>query len=232
MGLYRRHVLPRLIHLACSSKPAMRERSKVVPGARGRVLDVGAGSGLALESYAPGAVDSVVGLDPSRKLTEMAGETAAGAAFPVARVLADGEAIPFRSGAFDTVVTTYSLCTIPDVERALAEIARVLAPGGRLLFCEHGLAPEPEVRRWQHGLDGLWPRIAGGCHLDRDVPELLRRAGFEVRELESEYMEGWRPVSYHYRGVAEPARGRGRFRRGAGGKIARESEEHGGSGWS
>lgn len=183
----------------------MRERSKVVPGARGRVLEVGAGSGLNLESYDPRSVASVVALEPSRKLTRMAGEAAAGAPFPVARLLADGEAIPFRDAAFDTVVTTYTLCSIPDVERALGEIARVLAPGGRLLFCEHGLAPEPEVRRWQHGLDPVWPRLAGGCHLDRDIPELLGRAGFALRELESEYIEGWRPASYHYRGAAEPA---------------------------
>jgi ubiquinone/menaquinone biosynthesis C-methylase UbiE len=204
MGLYSKYFLPRLVHLSCSSNPTMRQRQKLVPLAHGRVLEVGIGSGLNLPFYDPERVTEVVGLDPSPELIRMAARPAASASFDVAFVTAGGEEIPLDSGSFDTVLLTYTLCTIPDYEPALRELARVLTPGGRLLFCEHGLAPDPGVRRWQDRLDPVWRRLAGGCHLNRNVPDLLDRGGFEIEGMETMYVPGWRPASYNYWGSAAP----------------------------
>jgi ubiquinone/menaquinone biosynthesis C-methylase UbiE len=204
MGLYRKYLLPRLVHLACSSEPSMRQRQKLVPLAHGRVLEVGIGSGLNLPFYDPDKVTEVVGLDPSSEMIRMADRPAARASFHVTFVTAGGEEIPLDSGSFDTVLLTYTLCTIPDYEPALREIARVLDPGGRLLFCEHGLAPDAGVRRWQNRLNPVWRRLGGGCHLNRDIPDLLGRGGFEIEGMETMYIPGWRPASYNYWGSAAP----------------------------
>jgi len=166
------------------------------------VLEIGVGSGLNLPFYEPNRVAGVVGIDPSRRLLSMASGRAASAPVPVCLLRAGGEAIPLATASVDTIVSTFTLCTIPDAVGALREMGRVLRPGGHLLFCEHGLAPDEGVRRWQDRLDGLWGRIAGGCHLNRDIPGLLRQAGFEVADLETDYIAGWRPASYTFRGTA------------------------------
>ena len=202
MGLYGRYVLPRLIDLACSAKPNMRQRQKLVPLARGRVLEVGIGSGLNLPFYDPDAVSGVWGLDPSEELTRLATRAARDVPFDVEFVSAGAEEIPLDSRQFDTVVLTYTLCSIPDAIAALREMARVLKPGGSLLFCEHGLAPDAEVRRWQHRIDPIWRRLAGGCRLNRDVPELIRAGGFEIGRMETMYIPGWRPACFNYWGGA------------------------------
>lgn len=181
------------------------ERSALVPLARGRVLEIGVGSGLNLPFYDPSHVERVTGLDPSAPMLAMAERAAAGVRVPVDFVEARAEAIPFETGLFDTVVTTFSLCTIPGGRDALAEMARVLAPGGRLLFCEHGLAPDRSVRRWQERLTPTWSRFGGGCRLDRDIPALIESGSFHILELETAYAPGWRPAAFHYRGVAVPA---------------------------
>lgn len=201
MGLYRRFVLPRLIHLACRGEPTEGQRLKLVPLARGRVLEVGVGSGLNLPFYT-GNVVKVWGLDPSAELLEMAGHTASDVPVEVELLRAGAEEIPLASASCDTVLVTYALCTIPDVVTALREMRRVLAPGGRLLFCEHGLAPEGRVRRAQNWVNPVWKRIGGGCHLNRDIPSLIRQAGFELTSLETTYLPGWRPGSFNYRGTA------------------------------
>jgi len=206
MGLYARYVLPRVVHLACSSNSNMRQRPKLVPLARGRVLEVGIGSGLNLPFYDPDKIAGVWGLDPSEELTERARQTADGVPFDVEFVKAEGEDIPFDGASFDTVVVTYTLCSIPDAVPALREMARVMKPGGRLLFCEHGVAPDAGVRRWQERLNPIWRRLGGGCHLNRDVPDLIRRGGFEVTELQTMYIPGWRPASFNYWGTAVRAR--------------------------
>jgi ubiquinone/menaquinone biosynthesis C-methylase UbiE len=184
----------------------MRQRMKLVPLARGRILEVGIGSGLNLGFYDPDHVMKVWGLDPSEEMVAMASGAAGEAPFEVEFILAGGEEIPLASGSVDTVMMTYTLCTIPDGMAALREMARVLAPGGRLLFCEHGLAPDPGVRRWQRWMNPIWKRLGGGCNLDRDIPALLGEAGFEVARLETMYIPGWRPASFNYWGAAVPRR--------------------------
>ena len=202
--LYNKYLLPRLIHLTCSGEPHTRQRQKLVPLARGRVLEVGVGSGLNLPYYDPGEVTDVVALDPSPQVIRMAVRSAATASFDVTLVTAGSEDLPLDSGSFDTVLLTYTLCTIPDHESALREMARVLKPGGRLLFCEHGVAPDAGVRRWQNRLDPLWRHLGGGCHLNRDIPSLIRLGGFDIEGLETMYIPGWRPGSYNYWGSAVP----------------------------
>lgn len=204
MGLYSKYLLPRVVHFACRGKPNMRQRQKLVPLARGRVLEVGIGSGLNLPFYDPEKVNEVVGLDPSREMIRMAVGPAARASLDVTFVAAEGEEIPLDSGSFDTVVLTYTLCTIPDYERALREMARVLRSGGRLLFCEHGLSPDTGVRRWQNWLNPIWRRLGGGCHLNRDIRSLVGRSGFDIEGMKTMYIPGWRPASYNYWGSAAP----------------------------
>jgi len=181
-----------------------RQREKIVPLAQGRVLEVGMGSGLNLAHYRPGAVKQLVGVDPSAPMTRRALRAARAVSFPVALVHAAAERMPLASRSMDCAVLTYTLCSVDDPLRALREMARTLRPGGRLYFCEHGLAPDAGVRGWQRRLTPAWRRLAGGCHLDRDVPALLRRGGFEIARLESAYLPGWRPATFNYWGVAEP----------------------------
>jgi len=204
MGLYSRYVLPRVVHLTCGAKPNMRQRQKLVPLAKGRVLEVGIGSGLDLPFYDPAAVVEVCGVDPSGEMTALAHDAAEAVPFEVRFVSARAEEIPLDSDSFDTVLLTYTLCTIPDSEPALREMARVLRPGGSLLFCEHGLAPDPNVRRWQNQLNPIWRHLGGGCNLNRDIPSLIRDGGFEIAGMDTMYIPGWRPASFNYWGSAAP----------------------------
>ena len=206
MGLYSKYVLPRVVHLACSARPKMRQREKLVPLASGRVLEVGMGSGLNLSFYDARRVTKVWGLEPSPEMSKMASAAVEAVAFDVEFVSAGGEQIPLDSESFDTVLMTFTLCTIPDAEHALREIARVLKRGGQLLFCEHGAAPDAGIRRWQNRIDPLWRRLAGGCHLNRDIPGLIRRGGFEITRMDTMYIPGWRPASFNYWGAAAKAR--------------------------
>jgi SAM-dependent methyltransferase len=180
---------------------ARAERARYVPLAVGRVLEVGMGSGLNLPYYGTG-VERVTGVEPSAGLRRRALDAARGARFPVEVLDASAEAIPLPDGSVDTVLTTWTLCTIPDVGGALLEMRRVLAPGGRLVFVEHGLAPDPEVRAWQRRLEPFWRRVAGGCRLTRPIDLLVREAGFRVADLSTGYVRGPRPMAFLYRGVA------------------------------
>jgi len=204
MGFYDRHILPHVIDMACGMKPIRYQRAKVVPQAQGRVLEIGIGSGLNLPFYDPAKVEKLWGLEPADEIRRMAEKAAKGSPFPVEFIGLPGETIPLDSGSVDTVVTTYTLCTIPDAVAALREMRRVLKPGGQLLFSEHGRAPDAAVRRWQDRLTPLWKRIGGGCHLNRDIPELLRQGGFALPWLESMYIPGPRPMSFTYWGAATP----------------------------
>ncbi len=195
-SLYERHVLPRMLDFVMRQEPIMRQRAKVVPRASGRVLEIGIGSGLNLSFYDRTKVESVVGLDPSPELRAMAERRAREAGLDVEWIPLGGESIPLDDASVDTVLTTYTLCTIPGVERALGEMRRVLRPGGRLLFSEHGRAPDEGVRRWQDRLNPLWKRIGGGCNLNRPVEEMVRRGGFEPEDLQAMYLPGPRPMTF------------------------------------
>lgn len=202
MGLYDRYVLPRLIGFACSREANMKQRERVVPRARGVVLEIGIGTGLNLPFYDADRVSRVLGLEPAPEMIRLARKAARSVDVPVELVEGPGEAIPLGPASVDTVVITYTLCSIPDAPRAVGEMARVLKPGGRLLFCEHGAAPDPGVLGWQRRLTPIWKRIGGGCHLDRDIPALLAAGGFGAGEVEQGYIPGWRPASYNYWGAA------------------------------
>ena len=201
-GWYARHVLPRLTDLACGVRPIRAQRRELVPRARGRVLEVGIGTGLNLEHYDPAHVERIVGLDPGVEMHRLARRRIERSGLPVEMVALTAETIPFETCSFDTVVMTYSLCTIPDPLAALREMRRVLRPDGRLIFCEHGLAPDASVQRWQRRLTPLWSRIAGGCQLDRNVPALLAAGGFHATDLQAAYLAGPRPLAYQYWGSA------------------------------
>lgn len=202
MPLYSRHILPNLVHFACSLRPARLQREQVVPLAEGRVLEVGIGSGLNLPYYDPARVHRLWGLDPSPEMLRKAETRARQVNFQVDFIDCRGEAIPLPDHSVDTVLVTYTLCTIADVGQALREIARVLTPEGTLVFCEHGLAPDAGVRRWQNLVNPAWQRLGGGCHLNRRIPELIEQGGFRIREVRAGYIPGWRPACYNYWGTA------------------------------
>ncbi|MGN0923089.1 class I SAM-dependent methyltransferase [Ectopseudomonas mendocina] len=203
MGLYDRHILPHLIDFACGMGAVMKARSQLVPQARGRVLEIGIGSGLNLSFYDPQRVEVVVGVDPSAAMQRLARERAARCQVPVEMIALELGQIQAANASFDDIVCTFTLCTIPDAISALREMRRVLKPGGRLLFCEHGLAPDLPVLRWQKRLTPLWKPLAGGCHLDRDIPALIGAGGFHIRELSTGYLKGPRPMTHVYRGWAD-----------------------------
>lgn len=204
MGFYDRHILPHVINLACGVKPIRYQRQKVVPQSEGRVLEVGIGSGLNLPFYDPTRVEKLWGLEPAPEIRRMAEKAAAGSPFPVEFIDLPGETIPLEDNSVDTVVITYTLCTITDAVRALGEMRRVLKPGGQLLFAEHGRAPDASVRRWQDRLTPVWKHIGGGCHLNRDIPKLLEQGGFAIGRLETMYLPGPRPMTFNYWGAAVP----------------------------
>lgn len=206
MGFYERHVAPRVVGLACGMRPIQAQRRKVVPHAEGRVLEVGIGSGINLPFYDPARVERVIGLDPSEESWRLAGDRARGLGFDVEFVGLPGEEIPLDAGSIDTVLLTYTLCTIAEARRALEGMRRVLRPGGTLLFCEHGRAPDAAVRRWQERINPLWGRVFAGCRLDRPVPSLLEEGGFRIGRLESGYLPGTpRFAGFNYWGAAHPA---------------------------
>jgi ubiquinone/menaquinone biosynthesis C-methylase UbiE len=202
MGLYEKYVLPRLLDLTMRNPVVRRERERFVPLAAGRVLEIGIGSGLNIPFYSE-RVDALCGLDPSPELGRMARKRAGGAPFPIEFVELSSEAISMADESFDTVVTTWTLCTIPDPLRALREMRRVLKADGRLIFVEHGRAPESSVQKWQDRLTPAWRCIGGGCHLNRKIDDLIRAAGFDIAEIETGYVRGPRFSSFLYRGVAE-----------------------------
>lgn len=202
MGVYDRHILPRLIGLVCASKPNMKQREKVVPLAEGDVLEIGLGTGLNLPYYDTSKVRKVWGLEPSESMRQLARKKITESKVEVEMIDLPGEEIPLDPQSVDTVVVTYTLCTIPDAQRALRGMRRVLRPGGKLLFCEHGIAPDRGVRRWQERINPTWRRFAGGCQINRDIPDLLASSGFRVLVDERMYIPGLKLVSYNYWGSA------------------------------
>ena len=200
MGLYAKYILPRLTHFVCSSKLITQQREKVVPRARGRVLEIGIGSGLNLPFYDPKNVRHVWGLDPSEEMWNLAGTRTV--PFDVEFLPASAEKIPLDDGSADSIVVTYSLCSVPKTIEALRDMRRVLRPGGELIFCEHGAAPEPSVRRWQERLNPIWQKAAGGCRLNLQIPTLLEQGGFEIRAMDTMYIQGPKFSCFNYLGTA------------------------------
>ncbi|MGU1790518.1 class I SAM-dependent methyltransferase [Pseudomonas aeruginosa] len=202
VGIYDRYVLPRLIDFACGMGDVMKQRSLLVPRAHGRVLEIGLGTGLNLGFYDAAKVSAIVGVDPAAQMQALARERAAQIGIPVEMVALELGEIRAEAESFDTIVCTFTLCSIAAPLPALGEMRRVLKRGGELLFCEHGRAPDASVLAWQRRLTPWWKPLAGGCHLDRDMLALLREAGFRIDELEQGYLPGPRPMTYVYRGVA------------------------------
>ena len=202
MGFYAKRILPHLINAAMKNKDATRLRAVWVPEARGRVLEIGIGSGLNLPFYSS-QVECLYGVEPSAELQKMAEERAKRSNLRVEFLLQSAEdAIGLADESVDTVVMTWTLCSIPDPMRALAQMKRVLKPDGRMLFIEHGKSPDAGVARWQDRLQPAWKKIGGGCHLNRKIDQLLGTAGFEIQELQTGYLPGPRPMTYTYQGRA------------------------------
>lgn len=206
MSFYENHILPHLIGLACGAPQIMKKRSQIVPAAEGRVLEVGFGAGPNLEFYDPEKVSRVFALEPSEGMRRKARNAIDAARVEVEIIDLPGEEIPLEDDSVDTVVLTYTACTIPDVDAALAQMRRVLRPGGRLLFSEHGLSPDAGVATWQRRIEPVWKPIAGGCHLTRQPDALLTRAGFILERMEADYLpKSPKFASFNYSGAARAA---------------------------
>jgi ubiquinone/menaquinone biosynthesis C-methylase UbiE len=203
MGFYQDRILPHLVHLSMRQRNLALYRTRVISNAEGRVLEIGIGSGLNLPYYSA-RTERVIGLDPSPKLLAMTRKVAQRTSLPVELIENSAESIPLYNRSIDTVVTTWTMCSIPDIQRALGEMRRVLKPTGRLLFVEHGRAPDPGVRRWQDRLTPVWQRFSGGCHLNRAISELIESAGFRIERIETGYMRGPKPMTFMYEGSARP----------------------------
>lgn len=202
MAFYRKYLLPRLIDFGMKNKETARLRAEWVPRAYGEVLEVGIGSGLNLSFYSP-QVRHLYGVDPSIELQRMARRRTAGRSLSVEFLTQSvEEPLPLAGSSIDTVVMTWTLCSIPDPLKALRQMKRVLKPDGRVLFVEHGRSPDSGVATWQDRLNPVWKRIAGGCHLNRKIDDLLEQAGFQIDQLRTEYLPGPRPMTYTYQGFA------------------------------
>ena len=203
MGFYDKYILPHFLNCACGSKPVKYQREKVVPMAEGLVLEVGIGSGLNIPFYDAAKVDRILGLDPSEELNRMALKVAEQKGIPVDFILGGAEDMPLPDNHVDTVLVTFTMCTIPEVAAANKEMLRVLKPGGKMIFCEHGLAPDVKVSKWQSRLDPVSGKTAGGCHLNRDIPRLIKNAGFEIKTMEQMYLPSTpKFAGYNYWGTA------------------------------
>lgn len=203
MGFYQEHILPHVINLAMRNRDLVPYRQRALSVAEGRVLEVGIGSGLNLLFYSP-QTREILGLEPSPRLIAMAQRAADGASVPVTFIEGSAEAIPLEDRSVDTVVTTWTLCSIPQAVQALEEMRRVLKPAGQLLFVEHGLSPEANVRGWQDRLTPIWKRIGGGCNLNRPIRTLIEGAGFNIAQIDTGYAKGPKPMAFMYAGQARP----------------------------
>ena len=203
MSLYEKYVLPKFLNCACGSKPVSYQRKKVVPLAEGKVLEIGIGSGLNLPFYDKAKIDEIWGLDPSEELSEMAKQVADEESMEVKFISSGAEDIPLPDNYFDCVLVTYTMCTIPEVQRANQEIRRVLKEDGKMIFCEHGEAPDQNIRKWQNRINPLWGKMAGGCNINRKIPSLIQESGFDIIEMEEMYLPNTPKIAgYNYWGYA------------------------------
>jgi len=202
-SMYNKYVVPRLLDVCCSTKPIKYQRNKIVPHAKGEVLEIGIGSGLNLPYYNKSLVKKVYGLDPSEELNEIALKNASTINLEIDFIISGAEEIKLPSKSIDTVLITYTLCTIPEFKEALKEIKRVLKDDGIMLFCEHGLAPDKNVSKWQNRINPLWGKLFGGCNINRNIPHIIQESGLNIKKLEQMYLPSTpKIVAYNYWGVA------------------------------
>jgi ubiquinone/menaquinone biosynthesis C-methylase UbiE len=203
MNIYEKYVLPKFLNCACGSTPIEYQRKKIVPKAKGLILEIGIGSGLNLPFYDKSKVEKFWGLDPSEELSLMAKEKAEELGLEINFLSCGAEDIPLPDNHIDTAVVTYTMCTIPEVLAANKEIIRILKPNGKLLFCEHGLSPDKKISKWQSRINPIWGKIAGGCRLNRDIPKILNDSGFDIIEMEEMYLPNTpKFAGYNYWGTA------------------------------
>lgn len=200
MNFYEQYIVPRITNYICGHSTFTEQRKKIVPLAQGHVLEIGFGSGLNLGFYDPARVRRVWGLDPSVAMWRMA--NADSVRFEVEYIQASAESIPLDRASADTILVSYTLCSVPKIIKALKDMRRVLKPGGELLFCEHGAAPDANVRKWQDRLNPVWSKLAGGCNLNRSIPALLEQGGFKIQAVDTMYLPVWKPAAFNYWGTA------------------------------
>ena len=204
MSFYDKYILPKFLNCTCGSKPIRYQRDKIVPLAEGVVLDVGIGSGLNIPFYNKSKIKHLYGLDPSKELLEIAKPVAEKNQLAIEFLQCEAENISLPDNSIDTVLITYTMCTISNVSLANSEIIRVLKNDGKLLFCEHGLAPDKKVAYWQKRINPIWTKIAGGCNLDRDIPNLITSSGLKIDNMEEMYLPSTpKFAGYNYWGVAK-----------------------------
>lgn len=200
---YENYVLPKMLDCCCSTKPISYQRKKIVPEASGTILEIGIGSGLNIPYYQKSRVNKVIGLDPSEQLCKMAKKTADDNNFSIDFLVNGAEEIELPSNSIDTILLTYTLCSIPEPYIALKEIMRVMKSDGRILFCEHGIAPDEVVQKWQNRINPLWGKLFGGCNINRDIPNILKNGGFKINSLDKMYLPSTpKIVGYNYWGEA------------------------------
>ena len=200
MNFYQKYILPQITNYVCSHETITKQRRKVVPLAQGRVLEIGFGTGLNIRFYDPAKVQHVWGLDPSLKMWKMAATQSV--PFGVEFIQASAESIPLDAGSADTILVTYTLCSVSNIIESIKDMRRVLKPGGEIIFCEHGAAPDENVRKWQERLNPLWSKIAGGCNLNRSIPTLIEQGGFRIRAMDTMFLPAWKPAAFNYWGTA------------------------------
>ena len=205
MSFYEKYILPRFLNCACASEPITYQRKKVVPLAEGKILEVGIGSGLNLPFYNKSKIIEIWGIDPSEELNAMAKRVATEENIDVKFITSSAEDIPFPNNYFDTVLITYTMCTIPSVLKANEEMRRVLKSGGKMIFCEHGVSPDESIKKWQKRLNSIWGKIAGGCNINRDIPMLIKSSGFKIVMMDEMYLPKTPKIAgYNYWGYATP----------------------------
>lgn len=203
MNFYEKYILPRFLNCACASEPITFQRKKVTPLAKGKILEVGIGSGLNLPFYDKSKIEEIWGIDPSEELNAMAKKVAIEECMNVNFITSSAEDIPFPNDYFDTVLITYTMCTIPSVLQANKEIKRVLKSSGKMIFCEHGVAPDENIKKWQKRLNSIWGKIAGGCNINRNIPMLIKDSGFKIEEMDEMYLPKTPKIAgYNYWGYA------------------------------
>ena len=206
MNFYENYCLPHIINFVCGLKEIQKLREKVIPDAHGKVLEIGMGSGLNIPYYNAEKIELVWGLEPSEGMRKKAQSNLRQAPFEVRLLDLPSEEIPLDDNSVDTVVLTYTLCTIPDWQKALQQMRRVLKPEGKLIFCEHGEAPDENIRKWEERINPVWKKVAGGCNLGRPIPRFIEEGGFNIENIESHYLPGPKFAAYNYSGTANPSK--------------------------